>query len=395
MPIKLTLRPRLIGWLLLGIALMITACSVATEYIVEVVLADERGTLRIFILDLFSVNLEESIPTWYSVIILFIAALLLMVIALGKYRERDRFRHYWAGLAVLFVYLSMDEGAVIHEIVAEPLQQTFNTGGFLAFGWQLVAVPLLAILGLIYLRFILNLPTITRNLFIASAVVYAGGALVVEGFSAALWESQGLTMTYLLVATVEEMFEILGVSLLIVTLAHYYVQQGYVFQLAASPDEPQSVPVAQPDAPAATPTRINRLVWLLPVLVGMFVLVLVVALLGSVADTPVMTETITLPFYHPIQAELDAGHVLVVDVPEVFGMDSDLSRRFAYELLASYEQVTVVALPGETRSVLFAGDSLPFDAPLLTGLLHDNGYAEFVIFETDIVALFTSTLAAQ
>src|SRR5690606_1736254 len=80
--------------------------------------------------DVLSVNIEESIPTWYSSLALFLAASLLGWIALIKLIHREPFRVYWLGLALIFVYLSADEGAALHETASAPLQSAFNTSGF-------------------------------------------------------------------------------------------------------------------------------------------------------------------------------------------------------------------------------------------------------------------------
>ncbi len=42
---------------------------------------------------MFDVDLERNIPTWYSTIPLFIVASLLLLIAIGKRAEDDRWKH--------------------------------------------------------------------------------------------------------------------------------------------------------------------------------------------------------------------------------------------------------------------------------------------------------------
>lgn len=380
------LKPRKIAIILLVIACVIAGLSIVSEYLVEVLLAPETGSIRVHMLDLFSVNLEESIPTWYSVILLSVAATLFALITYAKYTERDNYRAYWAGLVVLFIYLSMDEGAAIHEIVADPMQQLFNTSGFFAFGWQLVAFPILAILGLIYIRFFLHLPSRTRNLFLLSAAIYAGGALIIEGFSAAIYDVDGTTMTYLLVATLEETMEILGVSLLIVTLLDYCIDNDYGIYIGTANGLSNRIPEKSSGAAQFPFWRILSIV------------VLSVSALFVVAwywgDEPTGVVELTLPFYHPLDSDLQASNALILELPEVFSINSGLSREIAYDALQHYQQVTIVVLPANNQSVLFAADALSFDSQELSELLHDNGIIEFVIYETDAVTLFTSPLGA-
>ncbi|MEO1289214.1 MAG: hypothetical protein AAFV93_15730, partial [Chloroflexota bacterium] len=107
--------PHRLLMILLGIAVVIAISSLISEYLVTVMLTPEIGSIRADMLDLLSVNLEESLPTWYSATLLVVAATLFLLIAVAKYREGNTYRHYWIGLVVLFIYLSMDEGAAIHE----------------------------------------------------------------------------------------------------------------------------------------------------------------------------------------------------------------------------------------------------------------------------------------
>lgn len=155
------------------------------------------------------------------------------MIARAKSEEQDIQSAYWWGLAFIFLYFSMDEGAAIHEIFATPLQEAFNTDGFLAFGWQIVAFPLVIIFGLVYLRFLFQLPAKTRNWVIISAILYAGGALIIEGFSAGQYDPAKITFRYLSLATVEEFCEIPGVLLFIYALLDYMRQNAYSLELSA------------------------------------------------------------------------------------------------------------------------------------------------------------------
>ena len=127
MRIVSAINPRKVGLILGTIAILLAAQSIFTEYLVETYVGGNTNSFLASLLDVFSVNLEESIPTWYATLILFIAAGLLAVIAVGKRRSRDRFALYWTALAFIFVYLSMDEGAVMPESGAQArVVQTFG-----------------------------------------------------------------------------------------------------------------------------------------------------------------------------------------------------------------------------------------------------------------------------
>ncbi|MEO1287886.1 MAG: hypothetical protein AAFV93_08960, partial [Chloroflexota bacterium] len=256
------------------------------------------------------------------------------------------------------------------------------TSGFLTFGWQIAAVPILVVLGLIYLRFFWHLPTKTRNLLFLSAGIYAGGALVIEGFSAAIYDVQDISFTYLTVATLEEFAEIVGVSLVIYTLCDYIIRQGYRYQLFSEEEQVSSK--------IDKHTRIP---------ISLIIVCVVTVYVGLLAiawqwgdDTPIDVVEVALPFYHSIDADLITNDVIVFELPEIFSVNSGLTREIAHDLLAYHEQVTIVALPSEERSMFFAGAVLPFDNDILADLLHANGIVEFIIYETEVVRVFTASL---
>lgn len=388
-------RPIIVAKILAVIAIVMAVLSLISEYLVEVVLVAQTDTLLTFSLDLFSVNLEESIPTWYSVLILFVAAILLAIIAWGKYRTNDSFKRYWMGLAVIFLYFSMDEGAAIHEIFADPLQLAFNATGFFTFGWQIVAIPLVIIFALLYLRFLFHLPPKTRNLFIVAAVFYAGGALIIEGISANQWSlDDNLSMTYLTIATIEEFFEILGVSIFIYTLLDYIQMMDYTFSLnyqAQDKEKTSNHDVEQPATASVVPSKMTFFSSLLLVIV--FLVITNIASLAWILNRPTSSvPQATVAFYQPIITDLEASNVLVMEMQGIFGANNIPALDLAASLLNVYPEVTIVALPASGNSIIFAGDSLPFQQNTLADLLHANGQVEFIIYETDVVSVFASSV---
>jgi hypothetical protein len=292
------------------------------------------------------------------------------------------------GLAVIFLYLSIDEGAVIHDILAEPMQTAFNTTGYMAFGWQIVAAPLVLLFALVYLRFLFRLPAPTRNRFIVAGLLYVGGALVVEGVSANQWYLEGgVTFGYLAIATVEELSEMLGVVVFIYALLAYLVemQSSVTFQ---SPSLTQATP-AQPDSVASTPLGGRLRPLLLPILLVIVILVGVdITLLSWARAQDAPLEPIAqnaLMSYNAIIDELATRDVLVTYTAEPFGVSKGASQQAVAAFLQLYQEVMVVTLPSDQASILVAGDALPFDQSTLTDLLRANGVTEFIVFDTPAV----------
>ena len=116
----------------------------------------------------------------------------------------------------------MDEAAGIHELLTRPLRAYFRFEGVFFYAWLVVAIPIVLVTGIFYLRFLLHFNGKLRNLLILSAGVYLGGVIGMEmvggGFSQIYGENN---LVYTFIAQTEEILELLGVSLFIYTLLRY------------------------------------------------------------------------------------------------------------------------------------------------------------------------------
>ncbi|HLL46809.1 MAG TPA: hypothetical protein VK399_08860, partial [Longimicrobiaceae bacterium] len=130
-------------------------------------------------------------------------------------------------LALLFLYLSVDEAAELHELLIEPLRGSLNAGGLFHFAWVVPAIALLAVLGLAYARFLVHLPASTRRLFIMAAATFVGGAVGAEMVGGAWVESRGFhNLGSVLIWTVEESLEMLGIVVFVYALLHHLQLRG-------------------------------------------------------------------------------------------------------------------------------------------------------------------------
>lgn len=378
MQLAYTFHPRKIALILGILALYLGAQSLIVEYLIENVLDSDAHRSLILVLDLFSVNVEESIPTWYATLLLFGAAVLLAVIAAAKAIANDGYARHWTGLALIFLYLSMDEGAAIHEIVADAIQTSLEPTGYLLFGWQLVAVPLVILFAVLYRRFLFHLSPRTRNLFILAGVIYVGGALVVEAISANRWYLDGgQTFEYLAIATVEEVAEMLGAVVLIYTLLAYIVQMQYVVAFYPAAPSPQPE-VTSPSSGTAL------IQWRRPVQLILLVILAANIVLVSWAMTqaPAPIQRDPAAINQAIIDQLAAYDVQVTPLPGHFGVDNLSARQAAAALLAEFDAVMIVTWASTEASIALAADELPFDRNHLTQVLYENGETQFVIFDT-------------
>lgn len=259
MTLNFSINARRIAVILAVIALYLAVQSIAGRYVEEHSAEQSINVITNLVLVL-NINRESSIPTWYSSSLLLTCAGVLAVIALGKRASGGPFVRHWAGLAVIFLYLSIDEAAAIHEKFTIPLEATFDTGGYLTFAWVIVGAPLALLFALAYLKFLFHLPPFIRNRVALAGVLYVGGALVIESISANQWYwGGGTSLLYSAIGTVEELFEMWGTILFLYALLSFVQQIEFTLnfqpQTATAPgaDGQNTLP-----APTVASTRMGQ-----------------------------------------------------------------------------------------------------------------------------------------
>jgi len=169
-----------------------------------------------FLNQMFNLDLEKNIPTWYSTCALLFAFQLLTLIALGKTKVRDKYYRHWIILALFFLYMSVDEFVSIHERATAPLVSLLGTSGFFWDAWVLIWGPLTLVFGFCYLRFLLHLSRQIRGRFVAGGLIFVGGAIGVEMIAANYAWFHGMdNMTYKLLEHAEEFLEMIGIVIFI------------------------------------------------------------------------------------------------------------------------------------------------------------------------------------
>ena len=178
------------------------------------------------LVDLFDLAIEGNIPTLYSAVAMLFCSALLALITHTNWHKPDGKRFYWLGLTILFLFLALDEGAVIHEAVGDYFEQYLSATGFLYFMWVVPYGIATAVLGLVFLKFVWELPKNTRLRFIAAGVIFLTGVLGIEMLGAREAALHGTeTVVYCLLYTIEEMLEMLGIVLFIYALLSHLVQE--------------------------------------------------------------------------------------------------------------------------------------------------------------------------
>jgi hypothetical protein len=175
------------------------------------------GLVRLFYLDS-----EQSIPAYFSTLQLLAAAAILGWISQAKRRSGDAFAGHWMFLALGFAFLSIDENCSIHETLSLESALHVKSTGFTFFAWVIPAGIGVITIGILFLRFLIQLPPPFRNSFLLAAALYLGGAVGVEMFEGRYAERHGFeNLGFVAHVTVEESLEMFGIALFIRSLLRY------------------------------------------------------------------------------------------------------------------------------------------------------------------------------
>lgn len=165
---------------------------------------------------LLHLGMEANLPTWYASASLLLCSLLLVLIALIARGTGDRLFPHWLSLSLIFLMLSMDETAHLHEKMILPLRSALNATGLFYYTWVLPGIGVVAICAVTYRRLIQSLPSRIGCRFLIAAVLYVGGAIGIEmvgAWYASRWGEADFA--YNALSTVEEVLEMLGVLVFI------------------------------------------------------------------------------------------------------------------------------------------------------------------------------------
>lgn len=179
---------------------------------------------------IFDLNSENTVPSWFSTLLLAGAGVVTLLTWRKVLAERRPFQRSWLALGIIFFLMSMDESLALHERSMDPLRTAFDAGGFFYWAWVIPGIFVVLVLGVLFIPFLRHLPQRTFRLVIASAVLYVGGALVMEMFGGFFYDTFGAGVMSDCTSIVEETCEMLGVIL--------YIYAVYNDLLTVSGDRP-------------------------------------------------------------------------------------------------------------------------------------------------------------
>ena len=165
------------------------------------------------LLQLFDVDEENNLPTWFSGSLLLTTSAFLWLCARKKRADADPWFRQWYALAVGFLLMSIDEVAGIHETINTMIEPT----------WAIAGGIVALVIGLAFVPFLLHLPRGVALLFVLAGAAYIGGAIGMEFVGDPMSSD---TLEYNLTTLVEEGLEMLGVILFLHTLLRYMRGSG-------------------------------------------------------------------------------------------------------------------------------------------------------------------------
>jgi hypothetical protein len=161
------------------------------------------------LIPLIALDEEENLPTYFSSGLWLACAVLSLAIAAAEKTNR-RNHIYWRVLALICLYISVDEFVAFHErVINARVRGPVATAKPFYVSWILVYAVAVIGVALTFGRFVLKLPSEIRRLFIISGVAYVVAAIGFEEISGLYLESHGWNfgLGYHVITLIEETLE--------------------------------------------------------------------------------------------------------------------------------------------------------------------------------------------
>jgi hypothetical protein len=181
------------------------------------------------LIDMFKLNAEGNVPTYFSTLLLLTSALLFALVGGITVSKREPFAYRWCLLGLIFLFLSLDEFAQIHELLDEHRRWTdgvFEPSGALIGPWVVAYGALVLAVGVSYLTFYWNLPRRFQIIFGVAAAMYVGAAIGIEMIGATVWVVERASLKFEIINSIEEVLEMTAIALLNYGLLSYLKERS-------------------------------------------------------------------------------------------------------------------------------------------------------------------------
>lgn len=246
---NLILSPKPMTWALIAVAVILTLLGLLGVF--------QIWDSRFLVFSaMFEVNSESTVSTWYGAFLLGLAALLCGLITVDQTRRQQPFIRRWGYLSLILLLMSIDEIALIHERLLNYVGGSTGAhgSGVFYYAWVIPGVVIVFFFALFYLPFFWNLPRRESLQLIAGFGLFFFGAVGMEMVTGwIITELNVQTIWVVMLSTIEELCEMLGVIIIIQALLNYlgaFCVVRVTFEPAAeqaSVEAEQWVPLTQPE----------------------------------------------------------------------------------------------------------------------------------------------------
>lgn len=181
---------------------------------------------------LLDFNGEANAPAWYSSLLLLLGSVLLGVVARERRANGERLHRHWTGLALVFLFLALDEAAAVHEQLIDPVRDALGTGGAFLHAWIIPYAIALVLLLIVYVPFLRALAARTLRLMLLSGAVYLAGAVGMEMVGGYAWDRHPVRgVPIVAIMALEETLEMVGLALFVHAVLDHLAREHPVLRL--------------------------------------------------------------------------------------------------------------------------------------------------------------------
>ena len=226
-PIRINLRVLAIAECLIVGFVILT--GTASNYIItQVATSPESSLYKLFCR--FDLGHEPSLPQFVSAVGHVSCSCLLFFLAFVEWKSKRPIFRSWFMLGCVFIYLSIDESIMIHEMFNRPLREHLGLGEYFFFPWVLVALAAVVIVGFASLKLLRFVDSKTRWLFVIAGIVFVSGAVGMELVAGVIFADAGSEelgvqrISHVIAQAIEEGMELSGISIFFWAIVNYIRQ---------------------------------------------------------------------------------------------------------------------------------------------------------------------------
>ena len=209
------------------IRLLLVACALGLAYAVAQKInpygiEPGRSEASRLLYELFDLNGENNVPTWFTSMVWAMAAGLAMVASRCEFSPDALMRLSWSLLGGVFLLLSLDEVGSLHErllgLAGDSLQSALGLADSFYYSWAPMGMLAVILVAGVFVPFLLRIPRGVAARLILAGGVFLSGSLAIETIGSSYeagWivSTEAFRITWYRLIFVEEVLEMIGAIL--------------------------------------------------------------------------------------------------------------------------------------------------------------------------------------